>query len=64
MRQGVGADNFEKVGAVMTENHNLLMDMGLSHETRDLLCPTAFENIVGTTIVYQMLCSMQYGSKS
>jgi mevalonate kinase len=43
MKQGLEADDPEKVGAVMTENHNLLTDMGLSHEILDILCHTAIE---------------------
>ena len=44
VKQGVEADDLEKVGRIMTENHKILIDMGLSHEKLIYLCNLALEN--------------------
>ena len=43
MRQGLEAGDLSAVGVVMSENHALLTDMGMSHETLDYLCARARE---------------------
>ena len=43
MREQIEANDLEAVGAIMTENQRLLVDMGLSHETIDLLCNLALQ---------------------
>ena len=43
MKKGLGACNMEKVGKIMTENHKILIDMGLSHEKLIYLCNMALE---------------------
>ena len=32
MQEAIKAGDLEKVGAIMTENHKVLIEMGLSHE--------------------------------
>jgi len=32
MQEAIKAGDLEKVGAIMTENHKVLTEMGLSHE--------------------------------
>ena len=44
VKKGLEADNMEKVGIIMTENHKVLIDMGLSHEKLIYLCNMALEN--------------------
>jgi len=36
--------DLEKVGSIMTENHGILIDMGLSHPKLIQLCNLALEN--------------------
>ena len=43
MRKGLEAGDLEKVGRIMTENHEILIDMGLSHEKLIYLCNMALE---------------------
>jgi len=43
LKQGVEAGDLEKVGRIMTENHKILIDMGLSHEKLIYLCNLALE---------------------
>ena len=43
MKKGLEAGDLEKVGTIMTENHEILIDMGLSHETLVYLCNLALE---------------------
>jgi len=43
IKEGLEAGNMEKVGSIMTENHKILIDMGLSHETLVYLCNLALE---------------------
>jgi mevalonate kinase len=43
MQQALEAGDLEKVGAIMTENHKILIDMGLSHEKLIYLCRLALE---------------------
>ncbi len=43
LRNELEAGNLENVGAIMTENHRVLVDMGLSHEKLDYLCHMALE---------------------
>ncbi len=43
IKKGLGAGNMEKVGKIMTENHKILIDMGLSHEKLIYLCNMALE---------------------
>ena len=44
MKQRLEAGDLEKVGKIMTENHKLLINMDMSHETLDYLCKLALEN--------------------
>jgi mevalonate kinase len=44
MKKALEAGDLEKVGRIMTENHKLLVDMGMSHEILDYLCQLALEN--------------------
>jgi mevalonate kinase len=44
VKQGVEEGDLEKVGRIMTENHRILIDMGLSHEKLIYLCNVALEN--------------------
>ncbi len=44
MKTHLEKNDLEAVGAVMTENHRLLIDMGLSHEIVDAMCTSALEN--------------------
>jgi mevalonate kinase len=43
MRQALEAGDLESVGKIMSENHKLLIDMVMSHETLDYLCKKALE---------------------
>lgn len=43
MKKALEAGELEKVGALMTENHKILIDMGLSHEKLIYLCNLALE---------------------
>jgi mevalonate kinase len=43
MKPALEAGDLEKVGKIMTENHKLLIDMDMSHETLDYLCKLALE---------------------
>jgi mevalonate kinase len=43
-KRGLEANELEKVGSVMTKNHKILTDMGLSHEKLIYLCNLALEN--------------------
>lgn len=43
MKTALEAGDLETVGRVMSENHALLIDMGMSHETLDYLCGRARE---------------------
>jgi mevalonate kinase len=43
MKNALEAGELEKVGALMTENHKILIDMGLSHEKLIYLCNLALE---------------------
>jgi mevalonate kinase len=43
MRKALEAYDLKKVGTLMTENHQLLKTMGLSHEKLDYLCNMALE---------------------
>jgi mevalonate kinase len=44
VKKGLEANNMEKVGIIMTENHKVLIDMGLSHKKLIYLCNMALEN--------------------
>lgn len=44
MKKALEAGDLDKVGAIMTENHKLLIDMDMSHEILDHLCKLALEN--------------------
>ena len=44
MKKALEAGDFEKVGKIMSENHKILGEMGLSHEILDYLCRLAVEN--------------------
>jgi mevalonate kinase len=44
MKMALEAGDLDKVGKIMTENHNLLVDMEMSHEILDYLCNLALEN--------------------
>jgi mevalonate kinase len=43
MRQALEAGDLKKVGKIMSENHKILIDMDMSHETLNYLCNTALE---------------------
>ena len=43
MKKALEAADLEKVGKIMSENHKLLIDMGMSHETLDRMCKSALE---------------------
>ncbi len=43
VKKGLEANELEKVGSVMTENHKILTEMGLSHEKLIYLCNLALE---------------------
>jgi mevalonate kinase len=43
MKHALEAGDLENVGKIMSKNHNLLIDMGMSHETLDYLCKLALE---------------------
>ena len=43
LKQALEAGDLEKAGKIMTENHKLLIDMEMSHETLDHLCKLALE---------------------
>ncbi len=44
MRRALETGDLAVVGKIMTENHKLLIDMVMSHETLDYLCKQALEN--------------------
>jgi len=44
MKKALEAGAFEEVGKIMSENHTILAEMGLSHEILDYLCNLAVEN--------------------
>ncbi|HSA99451.1 MAG TPA: mevalonate kinase [Anaerolineales bacterium] len=44
MKVALEAGDLDKVGKIMTENHQLLIDMDMSHEILDYLCKLALEN--------------------
>jgi mevalonate kinase len=43
VKKGLEANDLKKVGAIMSENHEILIDMGLSHEKLVYLCNFALE---------------------
>ncbi len=43
MKKALESGDLENVGRLMTENHKILTDMGMSHETLDYLCKSALE---------------------
>jgi mevalonate kinase len=43
MKQALEAGDLENAGTIMSKNHKLLIDMGMSHETLDYLCKSALE---------------------
>ena len=43
MKKGLEAGDLENVGKIMSENHKILTDMGMSHETLNYLCKSALE---------------------
>jgi mevalonate kinase len=43
VKKGLEANDLKKVGAIMSENHRILIDMGLSHEKLVYLCDLALE---------------------
>ncbi len=43
MKDALESGDLEKVGNIMTSNHNLLIDMGMSQETLDYLCKSALD---------------------
>ncbi len=43
MKKALEAGDLETVGKIMSENHRLLADMQMSHETLDHMCRTALE---------------------
>jgi mevalonate kinase len=43
LKRGLEANDLAKVGTIMSENHRILMEMGLSHEKLVYLCNVALE---------------------
>jgi len=43
VKKGLEADALERAGTIMSENHRILIDMGLSHEKLIYLCNVALE---------------------
>jgi len=43
VKKGLEANDLKKVGTIMSENHRILIDMGLSHEKLVYLCNLALE---------------------
>jgi mevalonate kinase len=43
LKKALESGDLEKVGIIMTTNHHLLVDMGMSHETLDYLCKSALD---------------------
>ena len=43
VKNGLEVNDLERVGAIMSENHKILIDMGLSHEKLIYLCNVALE---------------------
>jgi mevalonate kinase len=43
MKKALEIGDLENVGMIMSKNHKLLVDMGMSHETLDYLCKLALE---------------------
>jgi len=43
MKQALETGQLETVGSIMSQNHQILIDMGLSHETLVYLCNMALE---------------------
>ena len=43
MKKSLEANDLKKVGAIMTDNHTLLVHMGLSHDILDYLCNMALK---------------------
>jgi mevalonate kinase len=43
MKKALEAGDLDTVGKIMSENHKLLIDMGMSHETLDSMCKSALE---------------------
>jgi mevalonate kinase len=41
MKKALEAGNIENVGNIMTQNHELLIEMVMSHKTLDYLCKVA-----------------------
>ncbi|MGD0996831.1 MAG: mevalonate kinase [Thermoleophilia bacterium] len=44
MKKALEAGDLRTVGRIASENHKVLADMGMSHETLDSMCKTALEN--------------------
>ena len=44
MKRALETHDLETVGNIMTANHKILIDMGLSHETLVYLCDLAIQN--------------------
>jgi mevalonate kinase len=44
MKKALEAGDHANVGRLMTENHNLLVEMDMSHEILNALCKIALEN--------------------
>jgi len=43
MKKALEAGDLTNVGEIMSKNHKILIDMGMSHETLDYLCKSALE---------------------
>ena len=51
MKQALEANNLERVGALMTQNHSIVKAMGYSHEILDYLCKLGLEKgALGTKV--------------
>jgi mevalonate kinase len=44
MKKALEAGDWQSVGGIMSENHKLLIEMGMSHETLDEMCQAALQN--------------------
>jgi mevalonate kinase len=43
VKKGIESGDFEKVGTTLTKNHDILIEMGLSHEKLISLCKLALK---------------------
>jgi len=54
MKKALEAGDWQSVGGIMSENHKLLIEMGMSHETLDEMCRAALQNgALGAKVIDQ-----------